>query len=275
MISHLPEFAISLADPGKADEDQNDQFFVTLIRTYEDQETAAQEWIEKFEATVRDQGGIIQMHSDKTKNWDFLDGKDNHKEPNHLNPAVFDFNIVVIGAFTSPEDMHMWWNSNEVFNIIKWRAPLEKLGIFSIDGLQKAFDVNDRSKVATREKFVLLEFMKMQAFKPVQHYVDCYKRYAERALQEIGIDCNLLYAEGIAVTLMNEFPLDAMCVTTWRMRQDANFWYEADIYQKQLLPLRQEFATSLSMIAPICDATKVIRQEKVRNVLRPLNRDIS
>merc|ERR1712187_788428 len=114
----------------------------------------------------------------------------------------------------------------------------------------------------------------MQAFKPVQHYVDSYKRYSERALQEIGIDCNLLFAEGVNVTLMSEFPLEAACASAWRMRQDSNFWYDAEICQKQLLPLRNEYAVSLALVAPIFDVSlhSLLNTERQHRVLQSLQK---
>lgn len=233
-----------------------DIFVVFLLKSREGEDKAARELITRFEKSVRMKGGMIQMKSSYPKNWSFLDGFNNYKAPNaekHLTPAVFDMTFVMVGCFPGSEKLHTWWSSDEVFSILKVRGPLEKIGIYAFDGLQKGYDIKETERAAFDDKFILLEFMQMQKFKPVQHYVDCYKRYAERAVYEIGIAANLLFAEGVTVVLMNEFPLDACCATSWQHVGDASFWYDAEIYQKQLFPYRRDYAVSLSLLAPLLD----------------------
>jgi hypothetical protein len=253
-----------------AQENTADHFVVCLMRKRKDMFNEAEKFFQRFEEVLRASGGKVQQRTCTPKNWVVIDGQDNWKQPNHLSPAIFDFDAVIIGAFKTQEELMTWWSSDEMFSLIKARQPIEKLGIYALNGLQQAYDVSDRNKIHYGEKFVFVEFIKMQAFKPVQHYVDCYKRYAERALQEIGIDCSLLFAEGVSVMLMSEFPLEAICASTWRMRMDVNFWCDAEIYQKQLLPLRQSYSTSVAMVLPIhesltCECQR--KQELGRNVL--------
>jgi len=265
------------SSPASGMEDMTaDVFVVCMMKTCEDCLREAQVFVKEFEGIIREKSGKVQMRSDYPKEWLVIDGKDNLKAPNHLNPACFDCDVLLVAAFPSSEALHTWWASNEVFALVKSRTSIAKMGIFAVDGLQQAYDVADRNKITFGDKFILLELIKMQAFKPVQHYVDCYKRYSEKASHEIGVECNLLFAEGVSGTLMSEFPLEAVCASAWRVRQDAHFWYDSDLYQKQLLPLRSEYSMSLCMIVPIFEdrSTLGIMKRAVgeRNVLAPLSR---
>jgi len=139
-----------------------------------------------------------------------------------------------------------------MFGLLKNRASIAKMGIYMVDGLQKAFDIKDRNKITFGEKFVLFEFIRIQAFRPLQQYVDNYKRYSERAVQECGVDCNLIFSDCISGVFANEFLLEAACASTWRMKNDAHMWYESEVYQGHLAPLRREYSQSLTAIIPIC-----------------------
>lgn len=214
---------------------------------------AAARFINNVESTVRASGGNIQIRTDKPKDWEIFDGKDNFTEPNHLNPAIFDFGCILVAGFKTTHDVYAWWNSDPVFEILKYRSPVEKMGVYVVDGLQPSYDVSDHNKVAFGERLVLVEFVNMQSFKPVQQYVDNYRLFAERSLTEIGMDCNLLFAEGVSGVLMNEFPLDAATASLWRMKSDAQFFYDSDSYQRQLLPLRKDFSRSFALVIPIFD----------------------
>lgn len=230
-----------------------DTFVVLLLRAHEDCEEGARHFVTAMEKSVRIHGGKMQMRNDVPKHWQILDGVEHMKAPNHLSPALFDADAILVGAFSCSELLQTWWSSDEVFCLMKARAPMEKIGVFAFDGLQRAYDVRDRSRVgvAFDDKFILIEFIKMQAFKPVQHYVDSYKRLSERPGVELGISCNVLFAEGVSVILMNEFPLEAACASTWQIKADAMLWYDAEIYQKHLMPLRREYAVSSALLAPL------------------------
>lgn len=238
-----------------ADPDGPDQFVICLFKRNDKDFITAQRFINNIEATVRDCGGNIQLRTDKPKDWEIFDGKDNFTEPNHLNPAIFDFNCLMVAGFRNTHDVYQWWNSDPMFEILKYRSPVEKMGVYVIEGLQQSYEVSDQSlnKVAFGERLVLVEFINMQSFKPVQQYVDNYRLFAERSLNEIGMDCNLLFAEGVSGVLMNEFPLDASIASLWRMKSDALFFYDSDQYQRHLMVLRKDFSRSFAMLIPIAD----------------------
>lgn len=230
-----------------------DHFVVCIFKRNEKEPEAYHNYLNEVQKSIRGSGGNIQIRTDKPKEWEIFDGKDNFAEPNHLNPAIFDFSCIMVGAFRNTHDVCAWWNSDPVFELLKYRTPVEKMGVYVIEGVQKSYDMSDHSKVSFGERLVLMEFINMQSFKPVQQYVDNYRMFAERSLQEIGMDCNLFFAEGVGGVLMNEFPLDAAVASFWRMRSDAQFFYDSESYQRQLLPLRQDFSKSLAMIIPMFD----------------------
>jgi len=243
-----------------------DNFVVCLFKRNEKNHDAAHDFINGVEATVRASGGNIQIRTDKPKDWEIFDGKDNFTEPNHLNPAIFDFNCILVAGFRTTHDVHEWWNSDPMFERLKYRSPVEKMGVYVIEGLQQSYDISDHSKVAFGERLVLMEFINMQCFKPVQQYVDNYRLFAERSLTEIGMDCNLLFAEGVSGVLMNEFPLDAALASFWRMKSDAQFFYDSDSYQRHLLSLRKDYSRSFALVVPMFDerAAWEVAQEKKR-----------
>merc|ERR1712048_873211 len=76
---------------------------------------------------------------------------------------------------------------------------------------------------------------------------------SETAREDIGVECNLLFAESISGVLMNEFPLDAVCASSWRMKSDAQFFYDSDAYQRQLMGLRRDYSRSFAMLVPLVD----------------------
>mmetsp|Transcript_31828 Transcript_31828/g.56180 ORF Transcript_31828/g.56180 Transcript_31828/m.56180 type:complete len:271 (+) Transcript_31828:98-910(+) len=230
-----------------------DQFVIILFKSNEADKMGALDFINRVEDSIRDWEGNIQLRTDKPKDWEIFDGKDHFREPNHLNPAIFDLNCIMVAGFRSTIDVHAWWNSDQVFSLLKYRSSIDKMGVFIVEGLQSSYDVIDEKRVAFGERLVLLELINMEAFKPVQQYVDNYRLFSERALTEIGMDCNLFFAEAISGVLMNEYPLDACCASSWRMRSDAQFWYDSDYYTTQLLPLRQDFSRSFTILVPMVD----------------------
>eukprot|EP00928_Gymnodinium_smaydae_P073814 TRINITY_DN56948_c0_g1_i1.p1 TRINITY_DN56948_c0_g1~~TRINITY_DN56948_c0_g1_i1.p1 ORF type:complete len:275 (-),score=48.93 TRINITY_DN56948_c0_g1_i1:287-1111(-) len=239
-----------------------DFFVLCLFKCRADCAEKAGDIIRSLESSIRDKGGTIQMRCDEPKNWHIVDGKDNFKEANHLSPAVFDVEAIVMGAFSTTELIHAWWTSEEVFEIMKWREPVEKMGVYVFDGLQTARDVTETTSLYCSDRFILLELLKMHAFKPVQHYVDCYKRFAERSMQEVGVECNLLFAEGVRAVLMDEFSLEAACASAWPMRQDMNVFYDSNVYQQELMPMRCDYATCLTMLVPINEDSRSQRASK-------------
>lgn len=232
------------------------QFVVCLFKKNEKADfKTALHFINNMEATVRGCGGNIQIRTERPKEWEIFDGKENFTEPNHLNPAIFDFNVILVAGFKSTQDVYSWWNSDPMFEILKYRSPVEKMGVYIVEGLQPSYDIADKNhnKVAFGERLVLMEFINMQSFKPVQQYVDNYRLFAEKCLTEIGMDCNLVFSEGVSGVLMNEFPLDATVASLWRMKSDAQFFYDSDTYQRTLMVLRKDYSKSFAMLVPIFD----------------------
>eukprot|EP00425_Heterocapsa_triquetra_P030804 CAMPEP_0195116494 /NCGR_PEP_ID=MMETSP0448-20130528/112060_1 /TAXON_ID=66468 /ORGANISM="Heterocapsa triquestra, Strain CCMP 448" /LENGTH=263 /DNA_ID=CAMNT_0040153657 /DNA_START=25 /DNA_END=816 /DNA_ORIENTATION=- len=228
-----------------------DMFVVCMFRRAEGSGLAGLHFTSEFESTIRENGGNVQLRTDKPQNWDIIDGQDHHIEPNHLNPAIFDFNSLVLAGFNTAEQMHTWWNSDKMFELLKYRGDIEKMGIFTCDGLQQSFDSADRQKMNFGDRIMLFEFVKLLAFKPMQNYVDAYKRASETAVNDIGAECNLFFAESISGVLMNEFPLEAACASSWRGKAEARLWCDADKYQDELYPLRKQYSNSLALLVPI------------------------
>merc|ERR1711972_262883 len=108
------------------------------------------------------------MRSDWPQSWDIIDGGDHFVEPNHLSPAIFDFNSVMIIAFHSVDELHKWRDSDSVFELLKFRQAIEKMGIFVLEGLAESWDISDSKKLAFGDKLCLLEFHKLLSFKPMQ-----------------------------------------------------------------------------------------------------------
>ncbi|CAE7503282.1 unnamed protein product [Symbiodinium natans] len=184
-----------------------------------------------------------------------MDGKDHNVEPNHLNPAVFDFETVLVASFKDLEAVHSWWSSDQVFELMKQRGPLTKMGLHTVDGLAQGFE-GTKKRAAMGDKLMLLEIAKIDSFKPIQRYVDMYKRLAAKAHKDIGTACNLLFAEGISGVLLNEFPVQAICASCWRTRSDLLSWYEAPNYQQDLMPLRYDFAKCFAVAVPMYEDRK-------------------
>jgi hypothetical protein len=253
------------------DEDQGveepNRFVLCLFKIQDGSKPAAMKLLSVFEETVRSNDGHIQLRSHNPESWEIFEGRDHHVEPNHLNPAVFDFNCVLLAGFKDQEAVHKWWNSDQVFDVLKYRTGLEKMGFYIIEGLQESFDVLEHNRLAFGDKMVLFEFVQMLAFKPVQQYVDTYKKVAHEIRLSMDVmDCNLLFAEAICGVLMNEFPLDAACASTWRNRSDASGWYELEAYQENLVPLRKTYAHCLSVLIPMFE-DNVDQYEKARKAL--------
>merc|ERR1712129_654800 len=99
---------------------------------------------------------------------------------------------------------------------------------------QESFDISDKHRTLVGDRLILFEFMKLHAFKPLQQYVDEYKRLAATAKTVLGQNVNLLFAEGVHGTLMNEFPLEAACASCWRTKNEMLVWYQPDMYQHKL-----------------------------------------
>eukprot|EP00930_Biecheleria_cincta_P069702 TRINITY_DN57408_c0_g1_i1.p1 TRINITY_DN57408_c0_g1~~TRINITY_DN57408_c0_g1_i1.p1 ORF type:complete len:300 (+),score=56.12 TRINITY_DN57408_c0_g1_i1:72-902(+) len=222
-----------------------DHFLLCLFKKRNDNvevRLQARKFINDLEQSMKDWSGKIQLRSDRPENWDIIDGRDNFIEPNHMNPAIFDFDSVLLAGFRTPETVHTWWNCDQVFELMKWRDSIEKMGIFTIDGLLPAFDLNSKHRLSFGDKLMLFEFFKLESFRPMQAYLDGYKRFAASALKDCGTTCNLLFGEGISSVLMNEFPVEAACASSWRTRSDMISWYDSHNYQKELFPLRYEYA---------------------------------
>jgi len=224
-------------------------FVVGTFRVHEHQMRQGTAWIDSLQTTIQRQGGLIQLRSDKPKLWTIIDGKDHNVEPHHLEPAVFDFTTIMLAAFPSTQDLQLWWSSDEVFDVMKQRHVVEKVGIFPLDGLRVGQDLREMKGFGDR--YVLLEFFKMLKYQPVQQYVDNYKRFASAALKTIGLNCNLLFAETTSGVLMNEFPLEAACASTWRSHTESQVWLESKDYQQVLKAGRHKYSKCLVVMVPI------------------------
>lgn len=214
-----------------------------------------------FEEAMRAHGGQIQLRSFRPDHWEIYEGRDHHIEPNHLNPAAFDFDSIMLAVFPDSDTVHAWWSSDQVFEVLKNRTSMQKMGFYVIEGCGAVdtFDISDSQKMAFGDKFVFFEFIKMLSFKPVQTYVDAYKRecleFRAAGGDAILDHINLLCAEAVSNVLMNEFPLDAVCASSWRMRASPGLWYDTEVYQNKLAPLRLrgKFAHCLAMLIPMAE----------------------
>jgi len=227
----------------------------------------ARAFIDSLVDTVRVIGGKVQLRSERIEDWEIYDGRDNVISPNHLNPANFDFNAVIIAGFRSMELIHSWWQSDRVFETLRQRSAIAKIGLHIVEGLRPAFDVLSEERLSFGEKFLLLEVISMESFGPTQRYLDLYKRFSEKAILEIGMDCNLLFAESVQGILMNEFPVDALCASAWRLKTDPKLWYESASYTQQLHPWRREYSRSCCVLLPIRDRTGSGKQKEGKWVL--------
>ncbi|CAJ1401096.1 unnamed protein product [Effrenium voratum] len=168
----------------------------------------AMRFLYDLETNIQAYGGKVCLRTDQPDLWDIMDGRDHHEEPNHLNPAIFDFDSILLAGFKDLEAVHCWWASDQVFELLKDRSSMEKMSLHTMDGLAEAFQ-GSKKRVAMGDKLMLLEIAKAEAFQPMQRYVDTYKGMAVKAPKDIGAVCNLLFAEGISGVLMNEFPVQA------------------------------------------------------------------
>lgn len=228
-----------------------DCFVLCLFKRSEIDMAGGLNFTNAFEKSIRSKGGRIPLKSDNPQKWEVLEGKDQFIEANHLQPAIFDFNSVIIGAMRTAEDIQSWWTSDEVFELLKRKDAILKMGVFIVDGLLKGVDTVARHQFAFGDKIVLLELSKVMSFKPLQLYADNYKRFAANAIKEIGVPCRLLFAEGAQGVLMNDFPLEVTCASTWRSKADAHLWFAATYYQEVLAPPRMDFSRSLTIIIPM------------------------
>mmetsp|Transcript_43478 Transcript_43478/g.101557 ORF Transcript_43478/g.101557 Transcript_43478/m.101557 type:complete len:264 (+) Transcript_43478:108-899(+) len=234
-----------------------EQFLLGLFKKHPDQKVAAERFLAGLEAKIRAYGGKVCVRSDQVALWDVMDGKDHNIEPNHLDPAVFDFDTVLVASFKDLEAVHSWWSSDQVFEQMKHRACLTKMSLHTVDGLVAGFE-GTKQRAAMGDKLMLLEISKVEAFRPMQRYVDMYKHLAIKAHKDIGTVCNLLFAEGISGVLMNDFPVQAVCASCWRTRSDVISWYEAPNYQQDLMPLRYDFARCYTVAVPMWEDRKVV-----------------
>lgn len=256
----------SLAVDRTAVAEQGDTFLVCMFKSVEGKKDETLDWVDQLVLSIRKAGGKIHVHCHTPKDWEIFEGKDNFVPPNHLNPAVFDFDCFLLVAFDPvAEDQaerkpsehmeapaHTWWKSDEVFELLKRRQNVEKIGIYGVEGMQKGVDVGANAAFNFGEKLMLFEFMIMHSFPPIQRYIDGYKRSS--ACKDAGVDVRMILADGVYNTYMKEIQLDAVCASSWRMKSDVTFFYESEKYQKQLMPLRGDYSRSLVILLPIKDA---------------------
>lgn len=233
-----------------------EHFLLGLFKKRPDRHRDALRFIYEMEMIIRGAGGKVCVRTDKPDLWDIMDGRDHFAEPNHLNPAIFDCDTILLAGFKDLEEVHSWWASDEVFELMKNRdVVMEKMSLHTIDGLVSSFE-GTKKRATLGDKLLLLEIVQMDSFKPMQRYVDSYKSKAIKAPKDIGAMCNLLFAEGISGVLINEFPVQVACASCWRTRSDLLSWYEAPGYQKELLPLRYSSARCLTVVLPMWEEKK-------------------
>lgn len=226
---------------------QADVYAVCLVNRREGE--AGLKWVDDFVETIRAVPGKIQLLSSKPESWEVWEGKEHLVEPDHLSPAVFGFNSIIVAAFSDEDLIHAWWGSDMVFNVMKHRTPIDTLGVFIFDGLVEATDITDAGRIAFGDKYVLFEFHKMTCFKPVQQYCDNFRRYCEATRVQP------IFSDSVKNTLVNEFPLDAVCATTWKQLLEAKLWRFSDIFQSTMLPSREQHSLCLGVLVPMSQAS--------------------
>mmetsp|Transcript_27530 Transcript_27530/g.71432 ORF Transcript_27530/g.71432 Transcript_27530/m.71432 type:complete len:272 (-) Transcript_27530:73-888(-) len=193
----------------------------------------------------------VVLHSRDKDNWHVIEGKQHLEAQDHLSPAIFDFNYMVLTVWDSFPQVQEWWRSNELFSNIKLRHALGqpmKMGVYSFDGV---FPVEPETC-----RYLFLEFLSFNRFREMQAYLDMYKRYGQKAVLEIGIDVRVLFCGTPHDTLLSEFPIDGVVATGWKLKTDPSFWFTAPSYRKDLEGLRQQNSTSLTVVIPLQDAPK-------------------
>jgi len=235
-----------------------DHFVVCLFRCAEGATDVAWKFVNELETVAREHNGKTFLRADNPKTWEVFDGHGQFVEPDHLNPAIFDFNCVSILGFGGLEHVHNWWSSDEVHELLSLRESIEKMGIFAVEGLQKATDMGERNRWAFGDRLLLLELMNISHYEPAQQYTDKYQQLINR----IGLSSTLLFAESVSHVLASEFPIDHACATSWRMKSEAQRWYDTDLYKDHLMPLRKEASRSLSILIPIFPDPRIDELER-------------
>merc|ERR1719487_2384336 len=147
-----------------------------------------------------------------------------------------------------------------MFSCLMRRQAAEKIGIYSFDGLRE-LTTGDLQRFSFSVKFVYMEFISIQNFRPCQRFLDLYKRFSEKAILEIGMDCNLLFSDTAHDVFMSEFPLHAMCASGWRLKTDPHFWYDSSSYKQQLQQWREENSVSFAAVIPVMDHRAAIAEK--------------
>lgn len=228
-----------------------DKFVVCIFRFSDPRGAEATAFLETLEKCIAQNEGKVVLRSQAWEEWQVYDGGNNFIAPNHLNPAIFDFNTIMLVGFESFNAVQSWWKSEEMFSCLMRRSAAEKIGIYSFEGLRELQTNNERFSFS--EKFVYMEFISIQNFRPCQRFLDLYKRFSEKAILEIGMDCNLLFSDTAHDVFMSEFPLHAMCASGWRLKTDPHFWYDSSSYKQQLLSWREENSVSFAAVIPAVD----------------------
>jgi hypothetical protein len=229
---------------------EGEVYVVCMIRRKDTpNQQAGVQWVKDLIEVIREFNGQIQLQSWKPEAWEIYEGKDNFVEPNHLNPAIFDFNAIVLAAFPDDEVVQAWWGSDKVFEMMKYRDPIDAVGIYTVDGMAVASDVKDPARIAFGDKYVLFEFHKMLSFKPMQQYCDSFYRYAQASRVKP------IFSDSIKNTLCNEFPLDAVCGTSWKQLLEAKLWRNNDVFQSTMVDARSDHGLCLSILIPMYEAT--------------------
>jgi len=236
-----------------------DKFVVCIFRFSDPSGSEAKQFLERLDSCFSQHDGKVVLRSSCPEDWQVYDGKHNFIAPNHLNPAIFDFNCILLIGFESFNAVQNWWKSEEMFSCLMRRKCAEKIGIYSFDGLRELH--HGTEKFAFAEKFVYMEFLSIQNFRLCQRFLDLYKRFSEKAILEIGMDCNLLFSDTAHDVFMSEFPLYAMCASGWRLKTDPHFWYDSTSYKHQLQSWREDNSVSFAAVIPVMDHRAAIAEK--------------
>jgi len=236
-----------------------DTFVLCLIKSVDGADAEdIRDFVEHLELSVRALSGKVQLVSVDSREWLVFDGEEHLVAPDHLSEAYFGFDCLLVCAFGSIDAVHRWWSSDEVFEVLKHRSAIEKLGIHAIDGNLPGFDVTNLEKFNYGDKFMLLELMGMQNFKPMHAYLSEFKRFVDQSqAAKKKTESKLVFADSVLAALMNEIPLDLTLGTFWRLRDDAIAFHNQEAYQQRLKPLRQEFSRSVVMLVPIFEVRRL------------------
>ncbi|CAJ1445228.1 unnamed protein product, partial [Effrenium voratum] len=90
-----------------------EHFLLGLFKKRSEKKREAMRFLYDLETNIQAYGGKVCLRTDQPDLWDIMDGRDHHEEPNHLNPAIFDFDSILLAGFKDLEAVHCWWASDQ------------------------------------------------------------------------------------------------------------------------------------------------------------------